>query len=93
MRDEERKERKKKRREREKRKKAEKNAPMLPVSGALEFVASGAILIAWPITSAQTEYSRFESFPPCAPYWCLLSQRFQRPRDLARSLRRSISLG
>lgn len=66
---------------------------MLPVSGADELVASGAMRMAWPMTSAQTEYSRLLRRPPYSPYWALFIQSCHRPRCLALSLRSSMTCG
>lgn len=66
---------------------------MLPVSGADELVASGAMRMACPMISAQTEYSRLLRRPPYSPYWALFIHSCHRPRCFALSLRSSMMRG
>jgi hypothetical protein len=62
---------------------------MLPVSGAAQFVAVGAILGERPMISASGAYCRLVRPAPCSPG----RNRFHRPRLRASSLRSSISGG
>lgn len=62
---------------------------MLPVSGAAQFVAVGAMLGLRPMISASGAYWRFVSPEPCSPG----RKRFHRPRFLASSFRSSSSGG
>lgn len=66
---------------------------MLPVSGADELVASGAMRMAWPMISAMTAYSRLVKPAVISGYWTLLAQSIQSPCFLALTLSSSMILG
>ena len=63
---------------------------MLPVSGAEQFVASGARSMTWPMISARGAYSTFDR---PAPYSSSGRKRFHSPSDRAVAFRVTISGG